>query len=815
MSSRRAFAGVALTSLATLVLELTLTRLFSATMFYHFAFLAVSLALFGSGASGVALYVLRFRTELPGRALALFSMLFALATVAALLVVLANPIPPISPGLHTIAPLTAVYGAAALAFFFSGCTITVALSVWAREASRLYFFDLLGAAAGCLLLVPALELLGGVDTVLLASVLAAFAGLVFADRAAGPGVRTAAAWVAASTAALLAWNHATGQIGLREAKGLSEAGLLFSKWNSFSRVTVGATADPDRRLIFIDADAATVLHRDAADSRRQERQRDRVESLAYHLGGREKALIIGPGGGVDVIIARLFGARQITAVEVNPLVAREVMSAEPFRSFSGRLYEQPGVRLVVDEARSFIRRSNEEYDLILGTMVDTWAATAAGAFALTENNLYTVEAFQDYLARLAPGGMLSMTRWHQNPPDQLLRLVALGRAALQAAGIGEATDHFILVRGLPEGDRPLATATFLLKKAPFTDAEVERAEAVAQRLGFEVLYTPRTRLPGPITGLIEARDPREFWRDFPSDVSPPSDDRPFFFQSARLSRLLSPRWARGEWRKTNLGTVVLFVLVGISAVLVALFVLGPLLLVRARVADQPGRAGALLYFACLGVGFIVIELAMVQKCVLFLGHPAYALTVVLFSVLVFSGLGSALSARIRLEQLRPALIRLLPAAAVFVVAYVLLLGPAFYRLVQLGPASRVALTVAFLAPLGLLLGVPMPAGLRLLAAVAPGLVPWAWGVNGAAAVLGSAAAVAMAMLWGFDRTLLVGASLYLAAFLLVSRGAVTAGGAACGFRGGRREPETRSAAARRGSPRRACGWALLPACPRC
>jgi spermidine synthase len=765
---------VALTSLATLVLELTLTRLFSATMFYHFAFLAVSLALFGSGASGVALYVVRFRFPLPSRALALFAALFAVSTVAALLVVLANPIPPASPGLHTLPPLAAVYGAAALAFFFSGCTITLALTVWAGEASRLYSCDLVGAAAGCLLLVPALELLGAVDTVLLVAVLAGLAGVLFAGPDTGREVRIAVGVVAAGTAALLAWNHANNWIGFREVKGLPETGVLFSKWNSFSRVTVVGTGNADRRLILIDADAGTLLYRDAADSERHARQRNRIDSLAYHLDGREKVLVIGPGGGVDVIIARLFGAREVTAVEVNPLVARDVMSTEPFRGFSGRLYEQPGVRLVVDEARSFIRRSPEQYDLILGTMVDTWAATAAGAFALAENNLYTVEAFQDYLARLGAGGMLSMTRWYQNPPDQLLRLVSLGRAALLASGVADAAGHLILVRGLPEDGQPLATATFLLKKTPFADAEIERAEAFAGRLGFEVLYTPRTHPAGPITRLIEARDPQEFWSDFPSDVSPPRDDRPFFFQSVRLGRLLSPRWARGEWRKTNLGTVVLFTLVGISTVLVALFLLGPLLLVRARVEDQPGRAGALLYFACLGIGFIVIELAMVQKCVLFLGHPAYALTVVLFSVLVFSSLGSALSARIPPERLPSILLRLLPTVAALVVAYVLFLSPAFYGLVYLGAAWRVALTVSFLAPLGLLLGVPMPAGLRLLAAGAPGLVPWAWGVNGAASVLGSSSAVALAMLWGFDRTLLAGAGLYLVTWALVARGAVPA-----------------------------------------
>ncbi len=767
---------MALTSLATLLLELTLTRLFSATMFYHFAFLAVSLALFGSGASGVALYSMRFRPPVPSRALALFAALFAAATVAALLVILANPIPPASPGPHTIPPLAAVYGAAALAFFFSGCTITLALTVWASEASRVYACDLAGAAAGCLLLVPALEVLGAVDAVLLVAVLAGLAGVLFAGPDAGFGARTAVALVAAGTVALLVGNHAHGWIRLREAKGLPETGLLFSKWNSFSRVTVaGSSADSDRRLILIDADAGTLLYRDAADSQRHARQGDRIDSLAYHLGGRDKVLVIGPGGGVDVIIARLFGAREVTAVEVNPLLARDVVSAEPFRSFSGRLYEQPGVRLVVDEARSFIRRSPEEYDLILATMVDTWAATAAGAFALAENNLYTEEAFRDYLTRLGPGGMLSMTRWYQNPPDQLLRLISLGRAALAASGVADAAGHLMLVRGLPEEGQPLATATFLLKKTPFTDAEIERAEGFAERLGFEVLYTPRTRPRGPISLLIEARDPEGFWSTFPSDISPPRDDRPFFFQSVRPGRLLNPRWARGEWRKTNLGTVVLVTLVGISAVLVALFLLGPLMLVRARVEDQPGRAGALMYFACLGMGFIVIELVMVQKCVLFLGHPAYALTVVLFSVLVFSGLGSALSARIPPERLPSLLGRLLPAVAALVVAYVLFLGPAFYGLVHLGAASRVALTVALLAPLGLLLGVPMPAGLRLLAEGAPGLVPWAWGLNGAASVLGSSVAVALAMLWGFDRTLLVGAGLYLATWALVARGALPAG----------------------------------------
>jgi predicted membrane-bound spermidine synthase len=759
------FLGVAVMSLATLVLELTLTRLFSATMFYHFAFLAISLALFGSGASGVFLYVAqpRLDEERTRHLLAAASALFGASTVLALAVILAHPLSPAAPGLSTLASLAWIYGAAALPFFFSGCVITLAITAWAREMSRLYLYDLAGAAAGCLLLVPALATLGAIDTVLAAAALAVLGGLLLSGRR----------WLVPLlllAAALVPWNRAIGTLALRESKGLTEQGLLFSRWNSFSRVTVVQPEDPDRQLIFIDSDAATVIYRDGSDPARHPGLRDRVEGLAHHLGGRERVLIIGPGGGVDVIIARQNGARDVTAVELNPLVARDVMSSEPFLSFSGRLYQQPGVRLVVDDGRSFLRQPGEPFDLIVATMVDTWAATAAGAFALSENNLYTVEAFSDYLDRLAPGGILSMTRWHQSPPDQLLRLVSLGREALAARGAAEPGRHFVIVRGPHEG-MPLTTATVLLKKSPFASEEVEKAEQFAGRLGLELLYTPRTRPPNDLTRLITAADPAALWRAYPSNIEPPRDNSPFFFQSVRLEKLLSRRWSFGEWRRTNLGTVVLFALVAITAVVVLAFILGPLLLVRRRLRATPrqGRLAWLLYFATLGAGFIVVEIVLLQKCVLFLGHPAYALTVVLFAVLLFSGIGSRLSGRIPEAGLASALPRLLLLVVGLIVASVAVLSPVFYALVHLGAAWRVLVTIVALAPLGLALGTPMPTGIRLLADRAPKLVPWAWGVNGAASVLGSVGAIALAMVFGFDQALLVAAGLYLGGLACVAR----------------------------------------------
>jgi hypothetical protein len=285
-----------------------------------------------------------------------------------------------------------------------------------------------------------------------------------------------------------------------------------------------------------------------------------------------------------------------------------------------------------------------------------------------------------------------------------------------------------------------------------------------------VLYSPASRPANDVTRLVSAPDPAAMWRSYPSDIGPPRDDRPFFFQTVRPGNVFSMRWTRGEWRRTNLGTLVLFALVGISVLVVALFILGPLLLVRRRLADSParGRLPFLLYFAALGAGFIVAEIVLVQKAVLFLGHPAYALTVVLFAILLSSGLGSLLSGRVEGPALPRALRAVLLAVAAAIVLAVLVLSPLFYGLVHLAAPWRILVTVLALAPLGLVMGMPMPLGIRILAATAPGLIPWAWGLNGAASVLGSVGAIALAMLAGFDRALLAASGLYLCALAFVS-----------------------------------------------
>ncbi len=771
MNHRRIFLGISLTTLAVLMLELTLTRLFSATMYYHFAFMAISLALFGSGVSGVFIYLFqrRFDPARTGRWLSLWAVLFSLSTVFALWVILSNPLV-FSDGTENFLRLTKIYGATTLPFFFGGCAVTLAITRLAKEISRLYLFDLAGAALGCLLLIPVINLVGAINTVLLASAIAAAAAALFSTST--PGGRAylvASLVVAVAISGVIVLNSRNEWIDIHRSKGMKEENVLFSKWNSFSRITVDGI--PDQYMqIKIDADAATGITKNASDVESHQGERRSITALAYNLKQGASTLIIGPGGGNDVMAARVFGQRPITAVEINPIIARDVMSSEPFKSFSGSIYQQPDVRLVVDEGRSFIRSSADHYDIIQATMVDTWAATSAGAFALTENNLYTVEAFKDYVTHLSDDGLLTMTRWYFEPPDQLLRLISLSRVMMSELGITNPARHIMLVRDASSGSER-TPATYIFKKSEFTDDEVRRIEAVAAENDFQLLYTPLTRPDNIFTKMIEAPDPSDVWRTFETNVEPTRDNNPFFFNSIRLSNLGRALGGVDEWQKTNLGTFVLFALFALTSVLVVLFIIGPLLLARGRalVSGSKGTLSYLIYFACLGAGFIIVEIAMVQKFILFLGHPVYALAVVLFSLLTFSAAGSYLSGRFDEERLVGALTKLLLVLVALVIVYILVLPPIFYNLVQLARPIRIVIAVVLMAPLAMVMGMPMPTGIRILARNAPEIIPWAWGVNGATSVMGSVAALVIAILTGFNQALIIGAALYLLAIFFITR----------------------------------------------
>jgi hypothetical protein len=451
-----------------------------------------------------------------------------------------------------------------------------------------------------------------------------------------------------------------------------------------------------------------------------------------------------------------------------------------FREFSGGIYTNPRVRITVDDGRSFVRRAPDRYDVIQASLVDTWAATAAGAYTLTENSLYTVDAFNDYLDHLTDGGMLTITRWVFDG----LRLVSLAQEACEARG-WSAADRLAIVR---QKD----VATFLLKKMPFTTEEVTKLRTIASQLHFDVLYAPApggsggpggpgglvaeaqpfpdesvagTQL-GDYARLIRATDRHAFYASYPQDITPTTDDRPFFFHTTKITDQFHTAFGRSMLFGNGLSA--LLTLMAISAVLVVLFVIGPLVIASAsrtgRGASDPSRPSRwfawLAYFGALGAGFMLIEVAVLQRFVLLLGHPVYSLTVTLFSLLLGAGIGAAWSRRFDQTTLRPRAAVALVVIVAIGGAVAALGAPLVTWAIPLARVARIAIAVTVLVPIGIALGIPMPTGVRMLSARAPQMVTWAWGMNGALSVLGATLAIFIAMNWGFRLTLLSASATY-------------------------------------------------------
>ena len=753
------------------MVELALTRIFSVTMYYHFAFLAVSIAMFGLSASSVLVYVSP-RWHPPERALAnlrRYATLFWIVTAIDAFVLLRLRVG-VAYSPENVARLIAVYVIASLPFLAGGAALAVAVSRLYRDIGRVYASDLIGAAAGCLLLIPVLNIVGGPGALLCAAGLSAVGAWLFA---AAEGRRRAAGWLAPVLVAGIAlvvqvWRP---WLDVREVKGREAEQPLFSKWNSFSRVAVydrehldwGLSATftgrkPNSLFMDIDSSASTPILEGGPISGPLSYLQYEITGLAFAIRPEAHALVIGPGGGRDLWTALVAGARRVEGVEVNPIIVDDVME-DRFRYYSGDVYHAPGVSVVVDDGRSYVSRSRERYDVIQASLVDTWAATSAGAFAMTENNLYTVEAFEEYLRHLKPEGVLTITRWY----DDGLRLMSLAHAAGARLGWKGLADRVFAARN---GN----VATFILKNSPLTDAEVVRLVEQCDRLKFGIVYAPVTashQTPPPrteYTRLITSDDPERFYRLYPWDVSPTTDDRPFFFQNRRLRdemRISLDRSMLFGGGFDTLRTVSL-----VSFLLVVLFILLPLAGLSPEPIGRIDRALApIAYFACLGGGFMLIEIGLMQRFVLFLGHPVYSLSVILFTLLLGGGLGSALSRRVgRSPAVTIALVipLIIAASAIYAAA----LPSLFAAWIGLPRAARIVLSVALLLPLGVLLGMPLPAGVRVLGTSRPGLLAWAWGINGATSILGASAAILIAMTWGFTRVATVGAGIYAAAWLI-------------------------------------------------
>jgi hypothetical protein len=756
------YLGVAFTTLATLILELSLTRIFSVVFYYHFAFLAISIALFGLGAGGLFSYVVASRGGNIFHKLGVLAVVNSLAVVASLVFILTRA------GELGNLTLAGVYFASALPFFFSGAVISIAVAEAIQRVDRVYFFDLLGAASGCLMLVPFLNYLGGPNTVIAVSVLLAVSAAVWYNLAGSLRGRAGAVTLALVFVALMAFNGKSHVIDVRYAKGHRIGQESFVRWNPISRIALlnPNSSDPE---IVIDADASTGIPKFDLDHLTDQQRANLLHEgpgFPYMLRPGAKTLVIGPGGGWDVARALTGGSQDVTAVEINPIIAHTIMQ-QRFADLSHRLYFRPQVHLFVEDGRSFVRRSREKYQVLQATLVDTWASTAAGAFALSENNLYTTEAFRDYLNHLTDDGLMVFTRWGFQPPRESLRLLSLAIESLGEVGETDAWRHVVVLRDRAQNINGFgALDTVMIFRKPLGDADIARVKAALSRTNLRALYIPGDAPSNEFGELLRSADPKTFWANYRYNVTPVDDDRPFFFYTVQPRDILDflKQGGLSADYKINRALPLLFEVVGISILAIIVVLAFPPLLLGERLPVGKGVRGFLLYFVCIGTGYILIQVALIQKFVLFLGHPTYALTVIIFSMLISSGLGSYCSRRLTGESTNTRrLSAVLIGVAVTVTALAYLAAPVSEFGVGWPLPLKALVTVCLIAPAGFLMGIPFPTGLTRLEQNFPQAVRWAWALNAAASVLGSAAAICLAIYIGLRATVLMGAFLYLCA----------------------------------------------------
>ena len=762
------YFGVAATSLATLLLELALTRVFSVVYFYHFAFLAISIALFGLGAGGVFSYVV------AGWRGALYGKVGGLAATNAIAIVLSLSFLLRSSGQMSTRRLIAAYFVAAIPFLLSGTVLSLVIGDTVGRVNRVYFFDLIGAAGGCAVLVPLLNTLGGPNTIVVAAILFAVSAAIWFHLAGSSRGRVAAVLLGLLLVGLITINVKKSVIDVKFSKGQRIKDEDFVRWNSFSRIALKHQADGARYMV-IDGDANTYLAQ--LDTRHLTAKE--AFDLAHHGPGipyilrpGAKTLIIGPGGGWDVARALASGSKDVTGVEINPIIATEIMRKR-FPQYSYDIYFRPEVRIVVEDGRSFVRRSQARYQVLQATLVDTWASTAAGAFALSENNLYTTNAFVDYLSHLTPDGVMAFTRWGFAPPRESLRVVALADAALKQLGQSNPALNVAVVR--EDLEKKLsswgAQDTILVSRNPFTSTDIARLQSAAAEGKMQVIYAPGTTLDTPFRTLLTTHDLEHFYSTYDFDVRPVSDNRPFFFYTVQprdlIDFVLHASRANADY-KINSALPVLFGLVGISILATLVMLALPPLLLGHRLPRGAGIIKALLFFLCIGAGYIIIQVALIQKFVLFLGHPTYALTVIIFAMLLSSGCGSFASKYlVRNEAGRLARVLLVIIAANIVLAMVV--SPISESGVALPLPLKMLMTIALISPVGFAMGMPFPTGLTLLESVMPSSVRWAWAINAASSVMGSAAAMFLAIYIGLQLTLIIGALCYAGALLSAVR----------------------------------------------
>lgn len=780
-------AGLNLLCLSVLVLQIALTRIISVIAYFHLAFISISMAMLGLTAGAVWVYQRGITTAQLPRLLPRVCFFYG-ASVLGMMLLLSASFMQREVSIPALVSLAKIIFFMAVPFTLAGIAIALCLTRGPGKVGLRYAVDLVGAALGCLLCLPLLNTFTGPAVVLISGGIGIVAGLLF--RLAGrekSGIPVEAWGIVLLIITVLTASSDHPRMSLSplnlKTPDLVVYGRDFEKWNSFSQITVTAplhiapmywgagkgapTAPQDHRYVAIDSMAGTPMYAFDGNYASPDYLRYDVTNLAYSIRHSGKSAVIGVGGGRDVLAARHFGFSDVTVVELNPIIVSLLTKVEPFVSFA-KLGQDPNIHFNVDDGRSwFASHANENFNLIQMSMVDTLAATGAGSFTLSENGLYTIEGWAHFLNALAPDGVFTVSRWYaKGDLNETGRIVSLAYASLMRAGVATPRNHIYLAGT----DR---LATLLVAKSPFTAEELETLDRHADEMGFNILVRPGTEVASPVlSGILAAKTVDElqtFAGQQLLDVSAPTDARPFFFNQLRLFRLGSIKAAMKNGGDGTVGgnlnaTFALLMVILFSALAVVYALLMP---ARESVRDVPrpyAKAGT-SWFLLIGLGFMLVEIGTIQRMSIFLGHPVYGLAIVLFSLILLTGIGSFLSDHVRVDRSSCRLVGWLLVLGGILIASALMAPDILSRYEGADLVTRAKVAIGLIAPAALLMGFGFPVGMSLAEKIDPTPTPWFWSVNGAAGVLGSGLAVVISMNASIPATLLAGAACYL---LLIS-----------------------------------------------
>ena len=748
-ASTRVLAAVLMLSASGLMFELTLTRVFSATIWYHYTFVAISVALFGWGLGGFLVYLLQLGRlgKIVQPVLVLLCLMLAVSLPLFPWGILRYPFTPERLNFYVAMGL--------LPFITGGAALSLAFEAYGSDSNRLYFADLIGAAAGTLLVPLIISGLGAETAILATAVLPAIAAILLSM---GKGPANLRGWTAVGVVAavgaigLTAWNYRTQALTIRDAPNKAlykllrdkpQARISSDRWNSYSRITSVINFDEHHLArLFIDSDAETSILRWDGDAASMPNARDWFRAFPFRLADEPRVLVIGPGGGTDVIMGICNGSPMVTAVEMNPLI---IDAVNQWGAQVGNLYSHPKVKLVMDEGRNFIQRTDEKFDVIMLGFVDSWASVSSGGLSLTENYLYTQNALEAYYDHLTDRGTLAIIRW----PSDVPRLVSNSIHLLTQRGMSmaDAGKHVLAVsQWQPKGDEPVETV-FMLTKSPLDSPTVDKLLAGHQN-PYIVCAADRP-CAAPYDKLLNGQMTfEEYTNAFDKLATPVDDNHPFYFATEKPHGI--PRFVSYLFRLPILAVIGFTVLLLAGSWLVGFRTPGP---------------RTIVYFGSLGIGFIVCEIALMQKLILLLGHPIYTLVVILFTLLTASALGSLFARTFTLENIRRVLGVVIPIIIVMVVLAAFALSPLVQALLFLPLTLRIVVTAALVFPFGFCMGMPFPLGLRKNAQRTDGPpVSALWGINGVASVIGSIGAAVLAVAAGFTVVFLAGAACYAVAW---------------------------------------------------